>query len=203
MRTPKQDRSRLTRQKALESAVECLARYGWQGSTMAVVAEHVGISRGALQHHFPTREDLMLAAIEYMFEQRLVKAFPADAKVPPGQTRESFLIERLLHYYSDDLFKAALHVWTAAASEPAFREKIVPMEARFSREVYRAAMKFLNADDSDERSRHLIRSMMDLSRGLGLADLITDDSARRAKIAKFWAEELSSIKTNPNDGPDA
>lgn len=194
-RVPKQDRSRETRQKVLESAIECLARYGWQGSTMNVVASHVGISRGALQHHFPTREDLMLAAIEYVFEQRIGQAFPAEVELPDGMSRESFLIERLLHYYSDDLFKAALHVWTAAAAEPAFREKIVPMEAHFSREVYRAAVEFLGADETDERTRRLIQSMMDLSRGLGLADLITDDSARRAKIARFWAEELASIKT--------
>lgn len=180
-RAPKQERSHATRQKVLESAVHCLASYGWQSSTMTVVAEHVGISRGALQHHFPKREDLMLAAIEYVFEQRIGKAFGTDTEPAGRTTRESHLIEVLLHYYSDDLFKAALHVWTAAAAEPAFKEKIVPLEAKFSRRIYRAALIYLNADDSDERTRRMIQSMMDLSRGLGLADLISDDSERRAK----------------------
>lgn len=192
-RRPKQDRSRETHQRVLVGAVECLVKFGWQGATTQVVADHVGISRGALQHHFPTREDLMLAAVEYVFEQRIGKAFSTDITVPPGQTRESVLIERLLHYYSDDLFKAALHIWTAAASEPAFREKIVPREAEFSRKVFQAAIEFLGADEADERTRRMIQSMMDLSRGLGLADLLTDDSTRRKKIAKFWAQELSSL----------
>ena len=58
-RVPKQDRSRATRQRLLEAAVACLAERGWAGSTVSVVAEHAGVSRGAAQHHFPTREDLV------------------------------------------------------------------------------------------------------------------------------------------------
>ena len=52
---PKQDRSRATRQRLLEAAVACLAERGWAGSTVAVVAERAGVSRGAAQHHHPAR----------------------------------------------------------------------------------------------------------------------------------------------------
>ncbi|MFD3675123.1 TetR/AcrR family transcriptional regulator, partial [Streptomyces sp. NPDC058672] len=69
-RSPKQDRSRATRQRLLEAAVACLAESGWAGSTVSVVAERAGVSRGAAQHHFPTREDLFTAAVEYVAEQR-------------------------------------------------------------------------------------------------------------------------------------
>ena len=31
----------------------CLAEHGWAGSTVSVVAERAGVSRGAAQHHFP------------------------------------------------------------------------------------------------------------------------------------------------------
>lgn len=55
-RTPQQDRSRATRRRLLEAAVECLAELGWNGSTVTVVAERAGVTRGAAQHHFPTRE---------------------------------------------------------------------------------------------------------------------------------------------------
>jgi AcrR family transcriptional regulator len=69
-RAPKQDRSRATRQRLLEAAVACLAEHGWAGSTVSVVAERAGVSRGAAQHHFPTREDLFTAAVEYVAEER-------------------------------------------------------------------------------------------------------------------------------------
>ncbi|PCE42289.1 TetR family transcriptional regulator, partial [Acinetobacter baumannii] len=57
---PKQDRSRATRDRILRSTISCLAESGWHGTTTTLVAERTGISRGALQHHFPTREDLFL-----------------------------------------------------------------------------------------------------------------------------------------------
>ncbi|MFD8817668.1 TetR/AcrR family transcriptional regulator, partial [Streptomyces sp. NPDC059627] len=81
-RAPKQDRSRATRQRLLEAAVACLAEHGWTGSTVAVVAERAGVSRGAAQHHFPTREDLFTAAVEYVAEERstaLRALFPQGA----------------------------------------------------------------------------------------------------------------------------
>src|SRR5690348_18308793 len=69
-RVPKQDRSRATRQRLLEAAVACLAEHGWAGSTVAVVAERAGVSRGAAQHHFPTRDDLFTAALEHVTHVR-------------------------------------------------------------------------------------------------------------------------------------
>lgn len=194
-REPKQDRSRETRRKILESAVHCLATYGWQGATMAVVADHVDISRGALQHHFPTREDLMLAAIDHVAEQRDKDRLQYDSTIPEGNDRIDYVVDMLINYYSTDAFKAALQVWVAAATDPALRERVIPLETRFARAAYRHAVEFLRADVSDERTHRLIQSTMDLARGLGLADVITDDSARRNKIAQFWKSELATIKT--------
>src|SRR5690606_16085588 len=74
--------------RLLEAAVACLAEHGWAGSTVSVVAERAGVSRGAAQHHFPTREDLFTAAVEYVAEERstaLRAPFPDGAR--PGARR--------------------------------------------------------------------------------------------------------------------
>src|SRR5512139_2301251 len=72
-REPQQDRSRITRQRLLEAAIDCLASMGWAGTTVAVVAERAGVSRGAAQHHFRTREELVTAAVEYGAEVRMAQ----------------------------------------------------------------------------------------------------------------------------------
>lgn len=97
-RVPKQDRSRATRQRLLEAAVACLAEHGWAGSTVSVVAERAGVSRGAAQHHFPTREDLFTAAVEYVAEERstaLRALFPQGAA---GDRRE--VVSALVDLYT-------------------------------------------------------------------------------------------------------
>lgn len=84
---PKQDRSRATRDRILRSTISCLAESGWHGATMTLIAQEAGVSRGALQHHFPTREDLFLTAIDYMFEEREQAGLQAPrSQATPGMT---------------------------------------------------------------------------------------------------------------------
>ncbi|BAD60178.1 transcriptional regulator, TetR family [Nocardia farcinica] len=192
---PKQDRSRATRQRLLEATIDCLAEMGWAAATVAVVAERAGVSRGAAQHHFPTREDLITAALEYMFDTRNEQArreAEAMSEQLDGIARTEAVVEGLVESYTSPLFKAALQVWTHAAADPVLRERIVPLEAKFGRASHRRAVEALGVDDSDPVAHHLVQATLDLARGLGLADVLTDDSARRKQIIHQWAVTLHS-----------
>ncbi|MGW7089211.1 TetR/AcrR family transcriptional regulator [Streptomyces sp. NPDC054871] len=179
-RSPKQDRSRATRQRLLEAAVACLAESGWAGSTVSVVAERAGVSRGAAQHHFPTREDLFTAAVEYVAEQR-----STALKELPAQDRAS-VVAALVDLYTGPLFRAALHLWVAASNEPQLGSRVTELEARVGRETHRIAVQLLGADESRPGVRETIQGLLDMARGLGLANLLTDDGARRERVVAQW-----------------
>ncbi|MGA5868367.1 MULTISPECIES: TetR/AcrR family transcriptional regulator [Streptomyces] len=178
---PKQDRSRATRQRLLEAAVSCLAEHGWAGSTVSVVAERAGVSRGAAQHHFPTREDLFTAAVEYVAEERsqALRALPSD-------DREA-AVAALVDLYTGPLFRAALHLWVAATGEDQLRARVTELEARVGRESHRIAVEVLGADESRPGVRETVQGLLDMARGLGLATLLTDDRARRERVVSQWA----------------
>lgn len=182
---PKQDRSRATRQRLLESAVTCLAEHGWSGSTVSVVAEHAGVSRGAAQHHFPTREDLFTAAVEYVAEERsrALRELPA-----PAGARA--VVEALVTLYTGPLFRAALHLWVAASNEPQLGPRVADLEARMGRETHRMAVDLLGVDERRPGVRETVQGLLDMARGLGLANLLTDDSARRERVVAQWARLL-------------
>lgn len=193
-RTPKQDRSRITRERLLGAAIELLATQGWAATTVGAVAAAAGVSRGAAQHHFPTREDLITAALVHMVDQRLESVRSVGLKLPPpGPERTVEVVRLIVAHYTSDLFKAALHVWTAAASDPALAERVLPLENRMSREVLGIAAVALGRDPSNTRVRRALQTTLDLARGLGLADVLSDDSARREKIIRFWAESLDTV----------
>ncbi|WAL96182.1 TetR/AcrR family transcriptional regulator [Streptomyces sp. Je 1-369] len=179
-RAPKQDRSRATRQKLLEAAVSCLAEHGWAGSTVSVVAERAGVSRGAAQHHFPTREDLFTAAVEYVAEQR-----STALRALPAQDRAS-VVAALVDLYTGPLFRAALHLWVAASNEAALGTRVTELESRVGRETHRIAVSLLDADESRPGVRETIQGLLDMARGLGLANLLTDDGARRDRVVTQW-----------------
>ena len=191
-REPKQDRSRATRARLLEATVECLAEQGWTATTVGVVAERAGVSRGAAQHHFPAREDLITAALEMMFEIRRGEALVEMSSLPTGPGRTEAVVVRLVDYYVSPLFKAALQVWTAGAADPALRERILPLEIKFGRDVHRMAIAALGVDDNDPTTHHLVQATLDLARGLALADVLTDDSARREKVVLAWAKTVAT-----------
>ena len=197
---PKQDRSRATRQRLLAATIDCLAEKGWAAATVAVVAERAGVSRGAAQHHFPTREDLITAALEYMFDSRTQQArgeAGTFAALAGGLGRTEAVVAGLVESYTSPLFKAALQVWTHAAADPALRERIVPLEAKFGRISHRRAVEALGVDDTDPVTHHLVQATLDMARGLGLADVLTDDSARRKQIVAQWAATLHAALHAP------
>ncbi|MFD3971861.1 TetR/AcrR family transcriptional regulator [Streptomyces cyaneofuscatus] len=178
---PKQDRSRATRQRLLEAAVACLAEHGWAGSTVSVVAERAGVSRGAAQHHFPTREDLFTGAVEYVAEER-----SAALRALPVQGRAE-VVAALVDLYTGPLFRAALQLWVAASNEEPLRPRVTELEARVGRETHRIAVELLGADESRPGARETVQGLLDMARGLGLANLLTDDTARRARVVAQWA----------------
>ncbi|MFJ8951667.1 TetR/AcrR family transcriptional regulator [Streptomyces sp. NPDC102384] len=178
---PKQDRSRVTRQRLLESAVACLAAHGWAGSTVSVVAEHAGVSRGAAQHHFPTREDLFTAAVEYVAEER---STALRGLRPQGRAEA---VAALVDLYTGPLFRAALHLWVAASNEPQLGGRVTELEARVGRETHRIAVELLGADESLPGVREVVQGLLDMARGLGLANLLTDDRGRRERVVSEWA----------------
>jgi len=192
---PQQERSRATRLKLLEAAVSCLAERGWSGSTVAVVAERAGVSRGAAQHHFRTREDLFTAAVEHVAEKRQSAVAAVAHKLPPAGSvaRTRVVVEELVGLYTGPLFRAALHLWVAASDEEPLRDRVTALEARVGREAHRTAVALLDADESAPGVRETVQGLLDMARGLGLANLLTDDSARRAKVVEEWAKIIDDL----------
>ncbi|MFE4175067.1 TetR/AcrR family transcriptional regulator [Streptomyces sp. NPDC056909] len=202
---PKQDRGRATRRRLLEAAVACLAEYGWAGSTVSVVAERAGVSRGAAQHHFPTREDLFTAAVEYVAEER---SSALRALVPAGPGHRHEAVAGIVALYTGPLFRAALHLWVAASAasaasgasvasdasdEERLRPRVTELEARIGREAHRTAVELLGADESVPGVRETVQGLLDMARGLGLATLLTDDRRRRERVIAQWSRILDAV----------
>lgn len=61
----------LTRDKILQSAFCEIHRQGFQAASLANILQDTGLTKGALYHHFPTKQALGLAVIEEVIKGRL------------------------------------------------------------------------------------------------------------------------------------
>ena len=70
-RRTQQERRETTQTTLLEATVRCLGRDGYAATSISSIIEEAGVSRGALLHHYPTKNELIAAAIVYFYRQRL------------------------------------------------------------------------------------------------------------------------------------
>ncbi len=191
-RIPQAERTRAMRLRLLEATVECLAERGWSGTSTTVVSERAGVSRGAQLHHFPTKSDLVLAAVEHLAVVRQQELLARVVGLPSGPHRTRAVLEMLADLFTGPLFAAALELWVAARTDPQLHDAVRELEARVGRAAHRHAVEALQVDESVPGARELVQATLDLVRGLGLAATLSDDSARRGPILDAWAATLDA-----------
>lgn len=189
-RVPQEERTRAMRLRLLAATVDCLAEHGWAGTSTTLVSQRAGVSRGAQLHHFPTKNDLVVAAVEHLALVRRDELAQAAAALPTGAPRTRAVLEMLGEHFTSDVFVAALELWVAARSAPTLLAALGPFERTTGRETHRLTVTMLDADETQPGARELVQATLDLIRGLGLANTISDDHARRSRILDRWAVVL-------------
>jgi AcrR family transcriptional regulator len=178
------------RQRLLDATVECLVERGWSGTSTTLVSQRAGVSRGAQLHHFPTKDDLVLAAVEHLSQARGAELDAAAAGLPQGRRRTRAVLDMLAEHFTSSVFTAALELWVAARTDEGLRSAVGPLEQRIGRDIHRRTVELLGVDETRPGARELVQATLDLVRGLGLANTITDDAARRKRILDEWARTL-------------
>jgi AcrR family transcriptional regulator len=199
VRVPQEERTRLMRQRLLEATIELLVERGWSGTSTTLVSKRAGVSRGAQLHHFPTKNDLVLAAVAHLSDVRGRELAEAATRLPTGPRRTRAVLEMLADHFTSPVFTAALELWVAARTDPNLLAALGPLEQRIGRDIHRRTVELLEVDESRAGVRELVQATLDLVRGLGLANTISDDTARRARILDQWARTLDAqISPHPD-----
>ncbi len=81
----------------------------------------------------------------------------------------------------------------AASNEEQLRPRVTELELRVGRDSHRIAVELLGADESRPGVRETVQGFLDMARGLGLATLLTDDTARRERVVTQWADLLDDV----------
>ena len=191
-RVPQEERTRAMRARLLDATVELLVEKGYAGTSTTLVSERAGVSRGAQLHHFPTKQDLVVAAVQHVTEVRGTELAEAAQRLPTGPRRTRAVLQVLGDHFTSPVFTAALELWVAARTDEALLAEVAPLEQKLGRETHRLTVELLEADESQPGIRALVQTTLDLVRGLGLANTISDDTRRRNRILDHWAATLDT-----------
>lgn len=118
------ERRASTRGRLLDATIECLGDLGYAHTTTPEIARRAGLSRGAQLHHFPTKAELVIAAVEHLFARRHQEFRAAFAQLPAGADRYAAAIDILWSMVSGPTFHAWLELAVASRTDPELRRAI-------------------------------------------------------------------------------
>ena len=129
------ERTAATRAQLLDATIDCLHERGYASLTTAEIALRAGVSRGAQLHHFPTKFDLVIAAMEHVFARRHEEFVRRIAALPAGTERAERAIDLLWSMVSGHPFSAWLELTVAARTDPKLRARVSALSERFMQTV--------------------------------------------------------------------
>lgn len=131
-RLTKAERGAVTRTRLLDATIDCLVELGWAGTSTTEVVRRAGVSRGAQVHHYPSKEDLVLAAIEHLVARRVEEYRAAFDALPADRRTTAEAVELLWSQCFGRSFDAWLELAIAARRSPALQERFSEVERRFT-----------------------------------------------------------------------
>jgi AcrR family transcriptional regulator len=180
-RRTQEQRSRETRARLLEATVECLAEEGYKRTTLARVTKRAGTSVGAQQHHFPTKAMLVTSAVEYLAEARIEEIGERVAALegPPAE-KLAAVLDLTWETLSSRLNLATRELWTAARTDPALAEALIPAERRTGRALREMFLQAL-PDPTPPEIRDALELSIDAMRGLTMRRVLLGEKETEAQ----------------------
>lgn len=120
-----------TRRKILGAAVRLFARQGYHKTTIADLAQAIGLTTGAVFHHFPSKEDLLEAVVEWLARGIKVYSDATDSAEKPSIQ----VVHDVIHIMCDHFRRNPEATICLAALATEFAGSDHPMENRL-KEIY-------------------------------------------------------------------
>ncbi|MEW6078212.1 MAG: TetR/AcrR family transcriptional regulator [Thermodesulfobacteriota bacterium] len=134
-----QKRAVATRQRFLEATLQSLAEKGYAATTAQEVCRRLGASRGTLLHHFATREELIIEAVEYILGEN-VRHFKKTMADIPADGLSLADISRLLwkEHWTSNTYYAWLELVVASRTDPVLNKQVRSLSERWTEKFHAA-----------------------------------------------------------------
>jgi AcrR family transcriptional regulator len=180
-RRTQEERSTITRAALVDAAIGCLVDYGYAATTTGRVCEQAGLSRGAMNHHFPTRSALIAAALQELGRRRGSEMLAQAEALPAGTARTSKGLDLLWRWYNGPLFQAAVDVAAAARTDAELSAQLAVVEGELDELTVTGCRLMFSADERDTAGDPTIRLVLATIRGLALLPILQPGPERATR----------------------
>ncbi len=183
------------RSRLAMAAYEIVAEGGLRALRLRSVAQATGVSQGALLHHFPDKNAVILAALEQALELARDDSIASHDSAPDGAeaTLRAMLAEFRGFFYSDR-FWVAMGITIEASKDAALYPTVRRLVTRLRRPIYAIWEARLCASGWSVQSAALtVRTATALVSGAAIRRFWAERDALTGQIEADWiAERLAT-----------
>lgn len=185
------ERSLTTRHRACEATLEGLAEVGHERISTSLIAQKAKISRGALTHQFPTRQDLFVAALRHLhedWERNSVVRYPPQDRVMSLAELTAPLWESM---FSDKHYIAAVELMLAARQDNDLGHMLRAEMSRWLKIRDCSLLHLLGHEEDDEAAKLRLHLTLSVLRGIAVHRSFDQDDTLAPQLVSLWIKMLS------------
>jgi AcrR family transcriptional regulator len=198
-RTQQQRRDE-TRRALLDAVVESLIQVGFARTTTLEVQRRADVSRGALLHHFPSKAELLVAAVDHLAEMRARELKQLAGMLPSegsGRARTDAVIGLLWQCFSGAFFQVAMELRTAARTDPELKPVLAIAERSLRDRIFAQARTLFGKEVAEhpglERALDLTLQLMI---GAAMSSVLHKEDARLDSLIDDWKALFPTVLAN-------
>ena len=182
------ERSSATRKAICEATLDALVEYGYERTSTTLIAEKAKVSRGALTHHFPTRNELFLAAYRYLVDA-WAEGWPLGPPHAEGSISAPELIDGLWDkIFANKRYLASLELMLASRLDSELGRALREMILDWVQRRDEIAMKLLGSSIEHEDDRLFLQLSLAVLRGIAINRSFDEDEAVSARLLEMWRD---------------
>ena len=190
-RRTQEQRSAETRARLLDATIDCLVRYGYNGTTTPRIAEMASVTRGAQVHHFGSKNDLVIAALQHLAAKRAAAVVANVGDLTATEDPVGKLLDLLWDLHEGPLFIATVELWVAGRTDPALGREVAKFESIVTRNLMAALAEFV-PDAIQKPMLDFLYIAMDALRGILIASFVDTDPSR---ARRRWDRASTNLRT--------
>ncbi len=158
IRNTRAEQREATRQAIVDAAISCLMTSGYSSVRTRDVARAAGVAQGTVTYHFPSREELLSAAVTKMIERQIEATRVLTADLKPAEITVERAVDLLWDAFMTPEALAVAHLWFATWSEP----DLVPTVRELEDTVFAATLGAFRAVPGERAGGRELLRFLDL-----------------------------------------
>ncbi|MBO2455845.1 TetR/AcrR family transcriptional regulator [Actinomadura barringtoniae] len=181
--------------------MQCLVELGWSGTSTTEVARRAGVSRGAQQHHYPTKMILVAAALEHLLERQRLAYESAFAVLPPERRNVEGALDLLWEVFRGSPARALMELAVAARTD----DELKPICSNLNERILQVILEtferlFPKPDLPDGFVPTMLRGVFAMFVGLSLQNALDDDAEGHQEAVLTQVKSVARLII-PDPGP--